>query len=303
MKEQGYPRQLIKVVKNLYEETKIVLNFRTEKSEEILTNKGVRQVCPMSPTLFNIYINNIIQNWKQKIDAGIKITRGKILNILLYADDVVLIQETEDDLQRSIHHLHQICQNYNIEISKEKTKVMANWGKIPIRSKIVVDDKIIEQVSSFNYLGCEISTEKDKDTEKKLTRFQMICGTIHNTLKNKTRPDTRMKFYNTMAIPTLLYGCESWVPTQRTTNRIQSCEMKFLRKTKGCTREDRIRNEEIRKELEAEAVNSRMDRYRKRWLQHVGRMEDTRLPKLAFQYAPKGKRDVGRPRTRWKETL
>ncbi|PSN42823.1 hypothetical protein C0J52_12682 [Blattella germanica] len=65
----------------------------------------------------------------------------------------------------------------------------------------------------------------------------------------------------------------------------------------------RIRNEEIRKELEAEAVNSRMDRYRKRWLQHVGRMEDTRLPKLAFQYAPKGKRDVGRPRTRWKETL
>ncbi|PSN51713.1 hypothetical protein C0J52_12307 [Blattella germanica] len=101
-----------------------------------------------------------------------------------------------------------------------------------------------------------------------------------------------------MAIPTLLYGCESWLPTQRATNRIQSCEMKFLRKTKGCTREDRIRNEEIRKELEAEAVNSRMDRYRKRWLQHVERMEYTRLPKLTFQYAPKGKRDVGRPRTR-----
>ena len=50
MKEQGYPRQLIKVVKNLYEETKIVLNFRTEKSEEILTNKGVRQGCHVTDT-------------------------------------------------------------------------------------------------------------------------------------------------------------------------------------------------------------------------------------------------------------
>ncbi|PSN43640.1 hypothetical protein C0J52_16676 [Blattella germanica] len=30
-----------------------------------------------------------------------------------------------------------------------------------------------------------------------------------------------------------------------------------------------------------------MDRYRKRWFQHVERMDDTRLPKLAFQYAPK----------------
>ena len=86
-----------------------------------------------------------------------------------------------------------------------------------------------------------------------------------------------------MAIPTLLHGCESWVPTQRTMDRIQNCEMKLLRKIKGRTRDDRIRNEEVRKELEAEAVNSKMDWHRKRWLQHVGRMEDTRLLKITFQ--------------------
>jgi hypothetical protein len=160
----------------------------------------------------------------------------------LYADDVVIIQKNEDGLQRSVHHLNQVCNQYNFKISLEKTKIMAFWGKHPIQSKIVLQDQSLEQVSYLNYLGCEISKENDRDIDKKLERFQMLCGSIHRTLKKKTRKETRLKFHKTVAIPALMYGSEIRLSTKKVQTRIQSTEMNFLRKTKVCTKPDHITN-------------------------------------------------------------
>jgi hypothetical protein len=57
--------------------------------------------------------------------------------------------------------LNQIYKQYNFKISKEETKVIAFWGKYPIRSKIVLQNQLLEKVSYLNYLGCEISKEND----------------------------------------------------------------------------------------------------------------------------------------------
>ena len=43
--------------------------------------------------------------------------------------------------------------------------------------------------------------------------------------------------------------------------------------------------------------------YQKKWLQHVQRMGTNRLPKQALQYKPKGRRNIGRPRKRWRDQL
>lgn len=69
--------------------------------------------------------------------------------------------------------------------------------------------KNLEQIRHFNYLGCDISYDGDTDWERKLSAFRSICGTIHRNLKNKTRKDTRMKFYKTVAVPTFLYASET----------------------------------------------------------------------------------------------
>lgn len=305
MKEQGFPQHLIDVVKNMYVNSKIIINTGDERTEEIRVNKGVRQGCSMSPTLFNIYMNDIVQKWKLLINPGIKVNRETIFNILLYADDVVLIQRTENHLQYSLYILNQIAKNYDFIISKSKTKIMAFLGKQQIRSKIVIDDQSLEQVSNFKYLGCEMNiySRISKDINAKLSRFQMICGTIDKTLKNKTRKETRMKFYKTMAVPALLYGSEVWVSSNSTKRKIQSTEMRFLRKTKGCTRMDKIRNEEIRTELQIFSINDKIDNYRNNWLQHINRMDNSRLPKALYTYRPLGSRNVGRPEKRWTDML
>jgi hypothetical protein len=57
--------------------------------------------------------------------------------------------------------------------------------------------------------------------------------------------------------------------------------MNFLRKTKGCKKLDHVTNEMIRTELYICPVNDTIEQHRNNWLQHMNRMQDTRLPKRA----------------------
>jgi hypothetical protein len=127
----------------------------------------------------------------------------------MFADDHVILAKSENDLQFATQLLYNTTLAYNLEISSNKSKVMAFEGKHPRRSKIVIDNKIIEQVSHFNYLGCDVSYNYDADLQIKLNKFQYMSGTIKRTITNKTRKDTQLKFYKVMAVATLLYGCET----------------------------------------------------------------------------------------------
>ena len=107
-----------------------------------------------------------------------------------------------------------MSKDYNHKISTDKTKIMAFKGKHLVRSKIEIDGSIFEKVRQFHYLGCEVSLDDEPDFDKKINRFQGICGTIRKHLK-KTRTVTQMKFYKVVARPSLLYGSETWVTTKR----------------------------------------------------------------------------------------
>jgi hypothetical protein len=100
-------------------------------------------------------------------------------------------------------------------------------------------------VRHFNYLGCDISYEKDNDVDNKLAKFRNVCGTIHKYLKHNTRKDTSLKFYKTIAVPIFIYDSEAWVLPKREESKIQSSEMLFLRSVKGCSRIDRIKHDDI----------------------------------------------------------
>ena len=137
MQRRGYPIHLIKVIKSLYNGTQI--RIKTNRlSEPIGITQGVRQGCSLSPVLFNIYIDDAIRKWKLDAPKGLYLGKGFYLNILMYADDLVIIQENENDLQRSLFYLTDILADYNQTISLSKTKVMAFSGANHIRTKIVI---------------------------------------------------------------------------------------------------------------------------------------------------------------------
>jgi hypothetical protein len=75
-----------------------------------------------------------------------------------------VIANSEDDLQRRLHDLQKTVQTFGMEISHQKTKIMAFKGTEPVRSKIVIDNRMLEQVNTFTYLGCNISYQEERHT-------------------------------------------------------------------------------------------------------------------------------------------
>ena len=60
-------------------------------------------------------------------------------------------------------------------------------------------------------LGCEISYENEKDIQQTVTKFAQILGILNNTFKpNLVQKSSRIKTYNALALPILLYGSEIW---------------------------------------------------------------------------------------------
>ncbi|PSN38586.1 hypothetical protein C0J52_26011 [Blattella germanica] len=129
-----------------------------------------------------------------------------------------------------------------------------------------------------------------------------IPSATPRTLRNKTRKDTMMRFYMVLAVPLLTYGSENWALNRSGRRRIEA-EMRFLRRVSGHTLWDHIRNTTIREELHIYDLNDKISDMKIQWLQHIDRMDPERLTKQVLHYIPTGRRSVGRPTYRWRDSL
>jgi hypothetical protein len=96
----------------------------------------------------------------------------------------------------------------------------------------------------------------------------------------KSPKKTRIKFYNTLALPVLLYGSDTWTIKGRDARRITAAEMKYMTRTAGCTWTDYKTNTQIAKELKTTPILENLLEYKRKWIQHVYRMSRNRLPRV-----------------------
>ena len=99
----------------------------------------------------------------------------------------------------------------------------------------------------------------------------------------------------------LKFGSEAWALKKREEKRLEAAQIKFLRHFLGIAKLDKEKNQCIREETGAQNIAKEIKKYQEKCLQHVQRMETNRIPKQALQYKPKGRRDIGRPRKRWRD--
>ncbi|XP_075210534.1 uncharacterized protein LOC142317874 [Lycorma delicatula] len=223
----------------------------------------------MSPTLFSIYVDKILKIWKNLVDSGIRLCDGAYFNSLLYSYDIEIILESEDKLQLASYILNQTSKQLDIlvQILPAKSKIVAFKGKWLVRSKIIFDGQILEQVRVFNYLGCDLSYDRNIDIDKKLSRFEEVCDLIRRTVGKQIREETQLRFYKTMAVPILTSDSEVWVLQSWNELRIQVAEMRFLRAVKGISRP-----------ISVMPLLGRLKEYRKRWSVHLMCMPLCRIP-------------------------
>jgi len=122
--------------------------------------------------------------WLQKLKTS-KYFKELFFNTLLFADDQFIISDTKDNSQKAVYLLYYISKEYNLEIATKKMKVFGFIGTDHLRTKIIINDETLEQVSQLTYLGCSISYQFSNVVEFKLAKFLQLIGTIKRTILRK----------------------------------------------------------------------------------------------------------------------
>ena len=111
-----------------------------------------------------------------------------------------------------------------------------------------------------------------------LAKFLQLIATIKRTIFRKVRMESILKIYNTLVLPTFLYGSANWTLTALENRRIEAAEMKLLRPLAGYTLYGHKTNDSVRRELQIECILEKTDEYRRNWFLHLQRMPPNRIP-------------------------
>ena len=133
------------------------------KTDWFQIGKEVSQGCILSPCLFNLYAGYITQNaGLDEAQAGIKFA-GRNSNNLRYADDTMLIAESEEELKSLLMKVKEESEKVGLKLIIQKTKIMASD---PITSW-QIDGETVETVTDFIFLGSQITADGDYSHEIK----------------------------------------------------------------------------------------------------------------------------------------
>ena len=221
----------LRVIRNLYWDQSAAARIGGELSEYKLIKRGVRQGCIMSPDLFNIYSEMILRNLENY--SGVKIN-GEHINNIRYADDTVLIADSEENLQRLLDITIQKTEEMELTLNVKKTKCMVISKKAIVAScNLQSRGQQIKLVKKFKYLGYMITTDGKCITEikKRIATAKDAFQKLSLILKNRNiSMTTKFRVLKIYVWSTLTYGCECWTITSDIEKKIEAAEMWFIRR-------------------------------------------------------------------------
>ena len=160
LRTMGLNGKLLDLVEDIYGRTNCAVKQGDKRTQFFNFSKGVRQGCPLSPLLFNLFINELVQLIDLNTKSHISLNGSDKVNILLYADDIVIIAHSQNDLQDHLNKLSEFCDFWGLKINTRKTKCMViNRGNRLCNLGISIKNEDIENVKSFKYLGFTIGAK------------------------------------------------------------------------------------------------------------------------------------------------
>ena len=162
-KRWEYQTVLTCLLRNLHAGQEATIRTRKETTDWFQIGKGVNQGCILSPCLFNLYAEYIMQNARlDESQAGIKIA-GRNINNLRYADDTTLMAESKEELNSLLMKVKEESEKAGLKVNIQKMKIMASS---PITSW-QIDGETMETVTDFIFLGSKITADSDCSHEIK----------------------------------------------------------------------------------------------------------------------------------------
>ena len=252
---------------------------------------------------FNCYSERILRESADLSEIGIKIS-GRIINNLRYADDIILIAKSPNDLQQLLDKVDEVSRKFGLEISTRKTKVMV-VAKERIMMHIYCNGELLEQVNSFRYLGSIITESGDcsKDIKMRLGIGRSAIKSLECIWKDRSLSITAKKrVLQTVIWPVALHGAEAWTFKKADMKRITAFEMTCYRRMLRINWRQHRTNTSILEELEEQNRLLAMVKCRKlRYFGHIVRARN--LCTSILHGRIDGTRGRGRPRRRWTDDI
>lgn len=308
LRRKGVPPRLIGLIQAYYSGKRARISVEGGLSEEFELETGLGQGCCLAPLLFNIFLAAVVEawvgesgggvNWLARIDGALlhreahdKYASWKPLELheLGYADDAALIADTLVNLHSLAKGFQLHLREWGLELSVEKTEAMSSQAgahaPIPVEEFGGFDE--IKFSEYFEYLGVVIQRHGSGDLavterlEKARKAFWALNSSVWSV--QQLSLSTKLSVYRACVLSVLLYGAEVWTHTYPVRKKLEKFHMICLRRISGYglgyQRDHSLSNEDLRAWLGVPSISDLVCQCRLRWLGHVGRMPDYRIPK------------------------
>ncbi|GKA31398.1 ataxia telangiectasia mutated family protein [Tanacetum coccineum] len=261
---------------------------------------GLHQGSAISPYLFAFILDELSRGIQESIPW-----------CLIFADDIVLVSDTPDGLNKRLEQWREMLENKGLRVSREKTEYIRcdfnrNENNQNEEAVIRIGEHILELKESFRYLGSVInkSGRIEDDVTHRIQVGWLKWRAATGILRDKNVPiKLKGKFYRVAIRPAMLYGSECWPLTKVQANRMEVAEIRMLRWTCGKTLLDMIPNGAFRRNLQVTTIVNKMGEGRLRWFGHVKRRPQSAPVRRVETIVIDDVRRKGRPKLRWEDIL
>ena len=216
----GINKKIIKILETLYENSKCAVTIDGKLTEWFSVLVGVRQGCLLSPTLFNIFLEFVI-NEIESISNNFDMKDEEFSLSIKYADDSTLLALDFEKLQVATLELQQACLKWGMKINFDKCKVLT-----PSNDNIVIHGELLENVNNFIYLGSSVP-DTTKDIERRIALALTAFGRLRKSIwsNRDILLKLKLRLYRALILPIAIYASETWAVTDSDEKKLLVFEM------------------------------------------------------------------------------
>ncbi len=180
---------------------------------------GVKQGCPLSPTLFGMFLDDFEGDLLRHAEAAAlpRWQSGRPLPPLFYADDQALLSSTADGLRYQLRYLQRYCRTWGLTVNTKKTKIVVytpHRAAAPESFSYGADE--VEAVPTFKYLGmhlhCTHAFASAAGYRAEAGRRAMHVLRRRLAENGLHSPTLSLSMFRTFVLPVLSYAAEVWAP-------------------------------------------------------------------------------------------
>ena len=242
LRQAGVTGRMLDMLREMYRSVSRRVLINGSSSEVFTVEAGVPQGAVLSPLLYAVYINGL-HDALRKLGLGVRVC-GRLVPLLLYADDIVLLSKDEDETRRMHDVVTEYARKWRFDVNQNKTKlVVFGPNKTKSGAKTAtwrISNKAIEVAEYYKYLGAEIGGVRGK-WNKLIERLHGNTTEHLNLIlwqgggRYGLRARTLAHQWKTTCRPKAEYACELWEGevSNALVKKLESIQTTFCKATMG----------------------------------------------------------------------